>query len=136
MVLDFLQVRYVVGFGEGAGANVLARFALANPSRVLGLILINCTGSAATVLDNFKTKVGRKISKAKIAGWIKVPRLYRRTRDLKTLCILWYRRSPAPSGIFQSDHVWENATPGRFLVKRYVASWDLLEEIVNSCNLF
>ncbi|XP_046599703.1 uncharacterized protein ZK1073.1 isoform X2 [Neodiprion lecontei] len=55
-VIDFLKVRYVVGFGEGAGANVLARFALANPSRVLGLILINCTGSAATVLDNFKTK--------------------------------------------------------------------------------
>ncbi|XP_012254297.2 uncharacterized protein ZK1073.1 isoform X1 [Athalia rosae] len=55
-VLDFLHVRYVVGLGEGAGANVLARFALANPSRVLGLILINCTGSAATVLDNFKNK--------------------------------------------------------------------------------
>lgn len=56
-VLDYLHVRYVVGLGEGAGANVLARFALAHPSRVLGLILINCTGSAATVIDNFKNKV-------------------------------------------------------------------------------
>ncbi|XP_015604237.1 uncharacterized protein ZK1073.1 isoform X2 [Cephus cinctus] len=55
-VLDFLHVKYVVGLGEGAGANVLARFALAHPSRVLGLILINITGSAASVLDNFKNK--------------------------------------------------------------------------------
>lgn len=56
-VLDFLHVKYVVGLGEGAGANVLARFGIANPSRALGLILINCTGSAASVLDNFKNKV-------------------------------------------------------------------------------
>ena len=56
-VLDFLHVKYVIGLGEGAGANVLARFGIANPSRVLGLILINCTGSAASVLENFKNKV-------------------------------------------------------------------------------
>lgn len=37
-------------------ANVLARFGLKHPSRCLGLILINCTGSAATVLETFKTK--------------------------------------------------------------------------------
>lgn len=55
-VLDFLHVKYVIGLGEGAGANVLARFGLAHPSRCLGLILINVTGSAASVLDVFKTK--------------------------------------------------------------------------------
>ncbi|XP_044742398.1 uncharacterized protein ZK1073.1-like [Chrysoperla carnea] len=55
-VLDFLHVKYVIGFGDGAGANVLARFALENPTRLLGLILINCTGSAASVLDSFKNK--------------------------------------------------------------------------------
>jgi protein NDRG1 len=55
-VLDYLHVKYVIGLGEGAGANVLARFGLAHPSRTLGLILINCTGSAASVLDTFKTK--------------------------------------------------------------------------------
>lgn len=37
-------------------ANVLARFGLKHPSRCLGLVLINCTGSAATVLETFKTK--------------------------------------------------------------------------------
>lgn len=56
-VLDFLHLKYVVLFGEGAGANVLARFGLKHPSRVLGMVLINCTGSAATVMENFKNKV-------------------------------------------------------------------------------
>lgn len=56
-VLDFLHVKYVMGLGEGAGANVLARFGLAHPTRLLGLILINATGSAASVLQSFKTKV-------------------------------------------------------------------------------
>ncbi|KAI8129471.1 Exocyst complex component 4 [Lucilia cuprina] len=55
-VLDFLHVKYVIGLGEGAGANVLARFGLAHPTRVLGLILINATGSAATVMQSFKSK--------------------------------------------------------------------------------
>jgi len=56
-VLDYLHVKYVIGLGEGAGANVLARFGLAHPSRALGLILINATGSAASVLQSFKNKV-------------------------------------------------------------------------------
>ncbi|KAI8044644.1 hypothetical protein M5D96_000815 [Drosophila gunungcola] len=55
-VLDYLHVKYVIGLGEGAGANVLARFGLAHPSRALGLILINATGSAASVLQSFKNK--------------------------------------------------------------------------------
>ncbi|KAJ8873495.1 hypothetical protein PR048_024313, partial [Dryococelus australis] len=55
-VVEFLNVKYVIGLGEGAGANVLARFGLAHPSHVLGLILINCTGSAASVLEGFKNK--------------------------------------------------------------------------------
>ncbi|XP_046658900.1 uncharacterized protein ZK1073.1 isoform X2 [Homalodisca vitripennis] len=55
-VLDFVKVKYVIGLGEGAGANVLARFGLAHPQRTLGMILINCTGSATTVKDNFKAK--------------------------------------------------------------------------------
>lgn len=55
-VLDFLHLKYVVLLGEGAGANVLARFGLKHPTRVLGMVLINCTGSAASVMENFKNK--------------------------------------------------------------------------------
>lgn len=56
-VLDFLHVKYVVLLGDGAGANVLARFGLKHSSRVLGMILINCTGSSASVMESFKNKV-------------------------------------------------------------------------------
>ncbi|XP_065207045.1 uncharacterized protein ZK1073.1 isoform X1 [Planococcus citri] len=55
-VLDTLHVRYVIGFGEGAGANVIARFGLAHQTRTIGLILINCTASAISVKENFKAK--------------------------------------------------------------------------------
>ncbi|XP_023937843.1 uncharacterized protein ZK1073.1 isoform X4 [Bicyclus anynana] len=58
-VLDFLHVRYAVGLGEGAGANVLARFGIAHPRRLLGLILVNCSGSTSSVLDAFRTRFSR-----------------------------------------------------------------------------
>ncbi|CAG5042675.1 unnamed protein product [Parnassius apollo] len=58
-VLDFLQVQYAVGLGEGAGANVLARCGLAHPRRLLGLILVNCTGSTSSVRDAFRSRFSR-----------------------------------------------------------------------------
>ncbi|CAG0879622.1 unnamed protein product [Darwinula stevensoni] len=56
-VLDMLDVKFVVGLGEGAGANILARFGLAHPSRVLGLILIHPTSTVAGVMETIKDKV-------------------------------------------------------------------------------
>uniref|UniRef100_A0A146LIX3 Uncharacterized protein ZK1073.1 n=1 Tax=Lygus hesperus TaxID=30085 RepID=A0A146LIX3_LYGHE len=56
-VLEFLHVKYVICLGEGAGANVLARFALAHPGKTLGLILINLTGSSTSVMEIFKAKL-------------------------------------------------------------------------------
>ncbi|XP_045520514.1 uncharacterized protein ZK1073.1 isoform X2 [Pieris brassicae] len=58
-VLDFLQVRYAVGLGEGAGANILARCGQAHPRRLLGLILVNCTGSTSSVADAFRSRFSR-----------------------------------------------------------------------------
>ncbi|XP_045493474.1 uncharacterized protein ZK1073.1 isoform X4 [Colias croceus] len=58
-VLDFLHVRYAVGLGEGAGANVLARCGHAHPRRLLGLILVNCTASASSVADAFRSRFSR-----------------------------------------------------------------------------
>ncbi|XP_063839354.1 uncharacterized protein ZK1073.1 isoform X4 [Ostrinia nubilalis] len=58
-VLDFLHVRYAVGLGEGAGANVLARCGLAHPRRLLGLILVNCTASTSSVADAFRSRFSR-----------------------------------------------------------------------------
>ncbi|OQV11799.1 hypothetical protein BV898_13924 [Hypsibius exemplaris] len=56
-VLDQLKVQYVIGFGEGAGANILARFAMAHPTRVLGLILIHPTATAAGLSEWVKHKL-------------------------------------------------------------------------------
>lgn len=56
-VLDQLKVNLVIGLGEGAGANILARFGMAYPDRCMGLILIHCTSTTAGVMEHFKDKV-------------------------------------------------------------------------------
>lgn len=56
-VLDTLQVKMVIGLGEGAGANILARFALAYPDRVLGLVLVHCTSTKAGIMEYFNDKL-------------------------------------------------------------------------------
>lgn len=58
-VLDFLHIKYVIGLGEGAGANILLRFGMAHPSRCLGLILVNVTAGKTSVMDYFKDKVNK-----------------------------------------------------------------------------
>ncbi|CAF4911765.1 unnamed protein product [Pieris macdunnoughi] len=46
-VLGHFGIRSFIGFGVGAGANVLSRYAINNPHRVDALILINCTSTQA-----------------------------------------------------------------------------------------
>jgi len=48
VVLDAYNIKgTVMGFGEGAGANILLRFGLLFPNRCLGLVLLDCTASNA-----------------------------------------------------------------------------------------
>jgi protein NDRG1 len=56
-ILDHLNVKQVVCFGEGAGANILARFALAHISRVLGVCFLHATGTAASFQESLKEKM-------------------------------------------------------------------------------
>jgi len=56
-VLDQLKIKEVVCFGEGAGANILARFAMAHISRVLGVCLLHTTGTTAGLFESLKDKV-------------------------------------------------------------------------------
>lgn len=56
-VLDYFGIKYVVCLGEGAGANILARFAMEHPDRVLGLVLIHCAISVESVMSFFQDKV-------------------------------------------------------------------------------
>ncbi|XP_043256072.1 protein NDRG3 isoform X3 [Colletes gigas] len=46
-VLGHFGLKSVIGFGVGAGANILARFALAHPENVNALCLINCVSTQA-----------------------------------------------------------------------------------------
>lgn len=46
-VLSHFGLRSFIGFGVGAGANILARFALNNPNKVSALCLINCVSTQA-----------------------------------------------------------------------------------------
>lgn len=55
-VLDQLDVKQVIGLGEGAGANIVARFAMAQPDRCLGVCLIHCTGTTAGFMESIKDK--------------------------------------------------------------------------------
>uniref|UniRef100_A0A1Q3FG31 Putative n-myc downstream regulated n=1 Tax=Culex tarsalis TaxID=7177 RepID=A0A1Q3FG31_CULTA len=46
-VMSHFNLKSIIGFGVGAGANILARFALANPDKVGALCLINCSSTQA-----------------------------------------------------------------------------------------
>ncbi|ETN62383.1 hypothetical protein AND_005926 [Anopheles darlingi] len=46
-VMTHFNLKSIIGLGVGAGANILARFALANPDKVGALCLINCSSTAA-----------------------------------------------------------------------------------------
>ncbi|XP_018323124.1 protein NDRG3 isoform X2 [Agrilus planipennis] len=46
-VLSHFGLKQVIGFGVGAGANILARYAINNPTKVSALCLINCVSTAS-----------------------------------------------------------------------------------------
>lgn len=46
-VVQHFQLKYFIGFGVGAGANIMARYALRRPERVVALCLVNCPSTQA-----------------------------------------------------------------------------------------
>lgn len=46
-VMSHFGLKTIIGFGIGAGANILVRFALANHEKVGALCLVNCSSTAA-----------------------------------------------------------------------------------------
>ncbi|KAG1701409.1 hypothetical protein GQR58_004776 [Nymphon striatum] len=56
-VVDHFKVKLVVGLGEGCGANILARFGMTHPDKILGLLLIHCTSTTAGIMEYFNDKV-------------------------------------------------------------------------------
>jgi len=56
-ILDHLKISKVVGLGVGAGANILCRLAMHSSSKVLGIVAIQPTASAATVREQLKQRI-------------------------------------------------------------------------------
>jgi hypothetical protein len=48
-ILDVLQIKCVIGMGEGAGANIMFRFGMMHVTRCLGIICVNPTGASASM---------------------------------------------------------------------------------------
>ncbi|OON21060.1 Ndr family protein, partial [Opisthorchis viverrini] len=62
-VCDAMGLKQVVLFGEGAGANILARLAMLREDLVLGAVLIHCTGTAAGFAETIRDKlIGWKLN--------------------------------------------------------------------------
>lgn len=57
VVLKHFGLRSVIGLGVGAGAYILAKFALNHPDLVDGLVLININGNAEGLMDSVANKI-------------------------------------------------------------------------------
>lgn len=70
IIVEHFQLSYIIGIGVGAGANVLARYAILSPDRVRGLVLINLSPECLTWTNlSYYTN--------KLVGWLlKTDRLH------------------------------------------------------------
>ena len=55
-ILDTLRVKYVIGIGHGAGANIMMRFGMVHSQRCLGIVLLHPTAMNATLFDNIAVR--------------------------------------------------------------------------------
>ena len=72
-VLDHLRVKQVVGLGDGAGANIILRFAMNHPGRVRGVLAINTEGLGTAgykeiIMVSFEPTYPLHLPPANIAG--------------------------------------------------------------------
>lgn len=56
-VLDKLDVKSCIAFGEGAGANIICRFAMEFPNRIMAVCLVHCTSTTAGLIEYCKDKI-------------------------------------------------------------------------------
>uniref|UniRef100_F1KZG5 Protein NDRG3 n=1 Tax=Ascaris suum TaxID=6253 RepID=F1KZG5_ASCSU len=56
-VLDKLDIKTCIAFGEGAGANIICRFAMSSPNRIMGICLVHCTSTTAGLIEYCKDKL-------------------------------------------------------------------------------
>ena len=59
-ILDTLRVKCVIGLGNGAGANIMMRFAMMHVTRCMGVVLVHPTSANATMMETFKVRKKKK----------------------------------------------------------------------------
>merc|ERR1711962_144728 len=59
-ILDTLRVKCVIGLGNGAGANIMMRFAMMHVTRCMGVVLVHPTSANATMMETFKEKITQR----------------------------------------------------------------------------
>ncbi len=69
IILDHFKLNQVTCMGEGAGANICARFAMQHPNRCLGVTLIHPSGGSASLVETFKDKLDNLISTTEYLIW-------------------------------------------------------------------
>jgi protein NDRG1 len=55
VILDYLNIKSVICMGQGAGANICARFAIKHPMRCHGIILIHPTCSPLSFIEKLSS---------------------------------------------------------------------------------
>lgn len=65
LVLNHFNLHEVTVLGEGAGANIAARFAMQYPNRCLGVALVHPTGATASFFQVFKEKINHLLEPAR-----------------------------------------------------------------------
>lgn len=56
-LMDKLDIKTCIALGEGAGANIICRFAMSSPNRLMGICLIHCTATTAGLIEYCKDKL-------------------------------------------------------------------------------
>lgn len=62
-VLDHFHIPQVVCVGDGVGANISSYFAIKNPSRCLGVVILEPISSSASVFESLRHKFGHMAAK-------------------------------------------------------------------------
>jgi len=119
-VLFYFSIKTFIGFGVGAGANVLSRFELKHPHMLNGLILINCNASKAGWMEWGYQKVN--------SWWLKGGSISRSVEDY--LLWHWFGSKTMENNhdlvLVYSDFVkMINPTNLSFFIESYITRTDL-----------
>ena len=67
-ILDTLRVKCVIGLGNGAGANIMMRFAMMHVTRCMGVILVHPTSANSSMMETFRVRILIRLGLIGVSG--------------------------------------------------------------------